>query len=61
MFPYHLTAKESEKIEKYQDLKCEITMWAIRKVEVIPAVVGSLGAIPKCLNNSLQNIGVRVR
>ena len=37
-----VNAKESEKIEKYQDLKREITtMWAMRKVEVIPVVVGA--------------------
>ena len=41
-----VNAKKSEKIEKYQDLKREITtMWAMRKVEVIPVVVGALGAI----------------
>ena len=33
-------------------------MWAMRKVEVIPDVVG---AIPKGMNYSLQNIGIRVR
>ena len=33
-------------------------MWAMRKVEVIPDVVG---AIPKDLNKSLQNIGIRAR
>ena len=33
----------------------------MRKVEVIPVVVGALGAIPKGLNKSLQNIGIRVR
>ena len=41
-----VNSKESEKIEKYQDLKREIsTMWAMRKAEVIPVVVGALGAI----------------
>ena len=35
-------------------------MWAMRKVEVIPVVVGALGAIPKGLNKSLQNIVIRV-
>ena len=41
-----VNSKESEKIEKYQDLKREIsTMWAMRKVEVIPVVVRALGAI----------------
>ena len=34
-------------------------MWAMRKVEVIPVVVGALGAIPKGLNKSLPNIGIR--
>ena len=38
----------SKEIEKYQDLKSEITtMWAMRKVEVITVVVGALGAIHK--------------
>ena len=41
-----VNSKESEKIEKYQDLKREISaMWAMRKVEVIPVVVGALRAI----------------
>ena len=41
-----VNSKEIEKIEKYQDLKREIsTMWAMRKVEVIPVFVGPLGAI----------------
>ena len=41
-----VNSKESGKIEKYQDLKREIsTMWAMRKVEVMPVVVGALGAI----------------
>ena len=31
-------------------------MWAMRKVEVMPDVVG---AIPKGLNKSLQNIGYK--
>ena len=41
-----VNSKESEKIEKYQDVKREVsTMWAMRKVEVIPVVVVALGAI----------------
>ena len=31
------------------------------KMEVIPVVVGALGAITEGLNKSLQNIGIRVR
>ena len=36
-------------------------MRAMRKVEVILVAVGALGAIPKGLNKSLQNIGIRAR
>ena len=57
-----VNSKESENIEKYQDLKRGISaMWAMRKVQAIPVVVGALGAIPKGLNKSLQNIGIIVR
>ena len=35
---------DSAKIEKCQDLKMEIRkLWAIRRVEVVPVVVGALG------------------
>ena len=35
--------KEQEKIEKYQDLKREIgRMWEIRKVQVVPVVIGAI-------------------
>ena len=44
MLPYQLIAELTQR--KYQDLKREIsTMWAMRKVEVIPVVVVALGAI----------------
>ena len=42
---------ESKKIEEYQDLKREIRkLWVIRRVEVIPVVVGELGAVSKRLD-----------
>lgn len=57
-----VNSKESENIEKYQDLKRGISaMWAMRKVQAIPVVVGALGAIIKGLNKSLQNIGIIIR
>ena len=44
MLPYQLIAELTQR--KHQDLKREIsTMWAMRKVEVIPVVVVALGAI----------------
>ena len=40
--------KGREKVEIYQDLKRGIArIWSIRKVEVIPVVVGALGTITK--------------
>ena len=38
--------KEQEKIEKYQDQRRELQIWNVR-VEIIPLVVGLLGAIPR--------------
>ena len=50
-----VNSKESEKIEKYQDVKREVsTMWAMRKVEVIPVVVVALGAI--CVQDRVTRI-----
>ena len=42
--------KEIEKIEKYQNLKRELKrFWSLKKVEVVPVVVGALGCISKGL------------
>lgn len=43
-----IVSKEEEKVEKYQELHQEmIRMWKLRKVEVVPIVVGALGAVTK--------------
>ena len=40
--------KEIEKIEKYQNLKRELKrLWLLKKVEVVPVVVGALGALAR--------------
>ena len=40
--------KEREKVEKYQDLKRETgRMWRIRKVQVVPVVIGALRNVTK--------------
>ena len=42
--------KEIEKIEKYQNLKRELKkLWSLKKVEVVPVAVGTLGCISKWL------------
>ena len=50
--------KEKEKIEKYQDLRRESQkIWNVQ-VQIIPLVVGRLGAIPKQLSNRLKETGI---
>uniref|UniRef100_H3A543 Reverse transcriptase domain-containing protein n=1 Tax=Latimeria chalumnae TaxID=7897 RepID=H3A543_LATCH len=44
---YNIREKKQEKIMKYQDLKMEIEkLWKVR-MEVIPVVIGALGAVTK--------------
>ena len=53
---------ESEKIEKCQDLKREIgKLWDIRQQEVVPVVVGALGAVGKRLDTWLDKLGITIR
>ena len=54
--------KEQEKIEKYQDLKREIArLWCLRKVTVIPVVVGALGCVTKEAEQYIEKIGIKIR
>ena len=55
--------KETEKIEKYADeLKREIRkLWTTKKVEVIPIVVGALGAVSKKLDKWIEKLGMHIR
>ena len=54
--------KELEKIEKYDDLKRKIKrMWAMRKIEVIPIVVGASGTVSRKLNNCIEKLDVHMR
>ena len=44
--------KQEEKITKYQDLKMEVKrLWKMKRVKVVPVVVGALGSIPKDLQH----------
>ena len=50
-----LKAKEQEKVKKYQDLKMEIAfMWNMKRVTVIPVVVGALGAVSTDLEKWIE-------
>ena len=53
--------KKSKKVEKYQDLKKEIwKLWGIRRVEVVPVVVGALGAVNKREDTWLGKLGITI-
>jgi alkylhydroperoxidase/carboxymuconolactone decarboxylase family protein YurZ len=48
--------KEKEKIEKYQDLRLELRRLWKAKIEVVPVVIGALGAYSPKLENYLEAI-----
>ena len=54
--------KEQEEVEKYQELRWEISrMWNMKKVTVIPMVIGALGTVSKRIQSWIKKIGVEVR
>ena len=51
--------KELEKMEKYDDLKREIKrMWKMKKIVIIPIVVGALGAFSRKLDKWIEKLDV---
>ena len=59
---HRLYEKEGEKIEKYLHLKREIgRLWGIRHLEVVPAVVSTLGLVSNRLDAWLKKLGVTIR
>ena len=53
--------KEREKVEKYQGLRREIgRLWQLRKVHVVPVVVGALGSVTKEFDRWMEKLGVPV-
>ena len=52
---------EIEKIEKYQNLKRELKrLWLLKKVEVVPAVVGVLGSTSKGSSGWMDTLGIKL-
>ena len=52
--------KETEKIEKYDELRRELErLWKV-KAKVVPIIVGALGTVTRNLNSYLKEIGVNV-
>ena len=56
-FDTRVIEKEREKIDRYQDLKWEVKrIWKIKKVEVIPIVIGALGTVTKEFERWLNKV-----
>ena len=54
--------KEIEKIEKYQNLKRELKrLWSLKKVELVPVVVGALGCISKGFSGWMDTLELPAR
>ena len=52
--------KEIETTEKYQNLKRELKrLWSLKKVEVVPVVVGALGCISKGFSGWMDTLGIK--
>ena len=52
---------ETEKIEKYDELKREVErLWKV-KAKVIPIVLGALGTVTRSLSNYIKEIGVKTQ
>ena len=53
--------KEVEKLEKYQDLKREVgRLWNMKKVVVVPVVIGALGCVSKDLKKWIESLDIQV-
>eukprot|EP00794_Sanderia_malayensis_P014775 gene14775-biopygen11863 len=52
---------EREEIDNYRPLRDEIArLWSMRKVEIIPVVVGALGAVSKQFEAYVEAIGIKM-
>ena len=54
-----LKRREEEKCTNYSELKYEIAkIWKMRKVEVIPVVIGALGTVTKHFEKWIEKLGL---
>ncbi|XP_068759880.1 uncharacterized protein [Montipora capricornis] len=57
-----IVLKEEEKIDKYRDLAIEIkALWRLKKVLIVPVVIGALGSITDRLEAYLADIHVGLK
>ena len=62
LFCVMTSEKGFERVERYQDLKREIpTMWGMKKVHVLPVVVGAIGSVTKKVKQWIEKLWIRVQ
>ena len=58
-FDIRVKDKEEEEIENYQDLTRELKrIWKLRRITVVPFIIGALGTVSKDIEKWLAEIGV---
>ena len=61
-FDIRVKDKEKEEIENYQDLTRELKrIWKLRRITVVPFIIGTLGTVSKDIEKWLAEIGVTCR
>ena len=61
-FDIRVKDKEKEEIENYQDLTRELKrIWKLRRIIVVPFIIGALGTVSKDIEKWLAEIGVTCR
>ena len=61
-FENRVKGKEKEEIENYQELKREFkSIWKLRRVTVVPVIIGALGTVSKDIEKWLAENGVKCR
>ena len=53
---FHVAEKETEKINKYQDLRVELEwLWKMR-TSIVPVIIGPLGCISQNFDKFVENL-----
>ena len=61
MTAWRVESKQEEKVNKYLDQAFEIkNLWKMKRVKVVPIVIGALGTVPKKLEEHQTDINVGI-
>ena len=56
---HNIQSKEKEKVDHYLELKFELERLWKTKIEIVPIVIGALGAVTESLQRNLRKIGLK--